>query len=242
MNSRFILRRQRVSDDVDVPVKSQLERSTQVTVPARRADEIRPAPPAVEFIGRKWGMRLLFVDEQVIRTFLSRVLATGLREPLLKSRAIGDFREEINKARIPADLNMSLLAVCLLEASEGLIPEVGKDPESYLDQPTWLEGTVTDVEPVYDRQQGTADHSQSPMATSLGLRLRSNDGTGMLLRLNNAIPRGWERSDLKKARIQAIGLLYRPRYRHVTAAAISQLDTSGIAPKRRIRPDASPHL
>lgn len=241
MNSRFILHRQRISNDVDVPVKSQPESAAQSTASVKVADETRTATRAAEFFGRKWGMRLLFVDEQVIRTFLSRLLATGLRESLLKSRAIGDFREEINKAKIPADLNMSLLAVCLLEASEGLIPEVGQDPEPYLDQPTWLEGTVTGVEPVYGRQRGATDHSQSAMTTSLGLRLRSDDGIGMLLRLNNAISPGWERSDLKSARIQAIGLLCRPRYRHVTAAAISQLDAS-VTPKRRTRSDTSPHL
>ena len=233
MNSRWFSHAQPLRGNAEMPPKSLSVKTEQVIPPVKRADEVRPATRAGEYIGQKWGMRrLFFVDEQVIMTFLSRLLATGLRDPLLKSKGIGDFRTEINKTRIPTDLNMSLLAVCLLEASEGLISEVGKDPEPYLDQPTWLEGTVTAVEALRDRRQVAEGVSESAMPAVLGLRLRSNDGVGMLLRLNNATSQGWGRSDLQKARIQAIGLLCRPRYRHVTAAAVSQLDSLGTTPER----------
>jgi hypothetical protein len=232
MSHRWILRPHPEGDGSDLLQKPQPEKSGQVTAPVKRADQASLAAPAGKYVGRRWGMeRIFFVDEQVIMTFLGRLLATGVRESLLRSKAIGDFREEINKARMPADLNISLLAVCLLEATEGLIPEVGKDPEPYLDQPTWLEGTVTGVEAVHSQGQAVADHSNSTVPTSLGLRLRSNDGVGILLRLNNAASQGWGRSDLRKTRVQAIGLLCRPRYRHVTAAAVAQLDSVGTIPK-----------
>lgn len=226
MNNRWFSHAQSLGGSGEMPPNSLPVKTALVTPPVQRANEERPASRTGEFVGQKWGMRrLFFVDEQVIMTFLSRLLATGLRDPLLRSKGIGEFRDEINKTRMPTDLNMSLLAVCLLEASEGLISEVGKDPEPYLDQPTWLEGTVTAVEALRDRRQVAAGVSESAMPAVLGLRLRSNDGTGMLLRLNNATSQGWGRSDLQKARIQAIGLLCRPRYRHVTAAAVSQLDS-----------------
>jgi hypothetical protein len=229
MNNRWFAHPQRVGNNSDTLSKPLPVETTPVASRVRQTHEARPAMPAGEFVGQKWGMRrLFFVDEQVIMTFLSRLLATGLRDPLLRSKGIGDFRDEIDKTRMPTDLNMSLLAVCLLEASEGLISEVGKDPEPYLDQPTWLEGTVTSVEALRDRRQVAAGANQSARPAVLGLRLRSNDGAGMLLRLNNATSQGWGRSDLQKTRIQAIGLLCRPRYRHVTAAAVSQLDSSGI--------------
>jgi hypothetical protein len=231
MNSSWIVNRQPISVDVDTPLKSRPETSIQTTAPAKPADETHPAATAREVVRRKWGMHLLFVDEQVIMTFLGHLLATGLREKLLRSQALNDVKNHINKATIPTDLNMSLLAVCLLEASESLISEVGKDPEPYLDQPTRLEGTITEVEPGYGPRRNAAGYNQSAMTTTLGLRLRSNDGTGMLLRLNNATSHGWKRSDLRGIRIQAIGLLYRPRYRHVIAAAVSQIDTTGIALK-----------
>lgn len=241
MNNRWFSHAQSLGSSGDPPPKSLSVKTAQAIPPVKRADEAHLATRAGEFVGQKWGMRrrLFFVDEQVIMTFLSRLLATGLRDPLLRSKEIGDFRDEINKTRMPTDLNMSLLAVCLLEASEGLIPEVGKDLEPYLDQPTWLEGTVTAVEALRDRRQVAAGVTENAMSAVLGLRLRSNDGAGMLLRLNNATSQGWGRSDLQKSRIQAIGLLCRPRYRHVTAAAVSQLDSLGTTPERLTQPDAS---
>lgn len=233
MNRGWFRGKHQISADVDTPARSHPEISAQAPAPTKSLDEPRLRVPAAFSVRRKLEMRLLFVDEEVILTFLGRLLATGLRTRLLGSPAINDIKAEIAKATIPADLNMSLLAACLLEASESLINEVGKEPEPYLDQPTRLEGVITEVEPGYGRQRSRERRDGSTIPTDLSLRLRSSDGTGMLLRLNNARSRGWQRADLMGAQIQAIGLLCRPRYRHVIAAAVMQLDGPDVSIKRQ---------
>jgi hypothetical protein len=198
--------------------------STPAAAPAKPAHEVPSGNPAASHVRRKLEMHLLFVDEEVTLTFLGRLLANELRTRLLASPAINDVKAAIGKATIPTDLNISLLAARLLEASESLINDVSKEPSPYLDQPTRMEGVITEVESGYGRQRNTARRDSSTIPTDLSLRVRSSDGTGMLLRLNNARSRGWQRADLMGAQIQAIGLLCRPRYRHVIAAAVGQLD------------------
>lgn len=236
MNTSWVRDKQPISADVDTAVVSQPETSAQAAVAAKSAEEEQPTTRTASSVHRKWEMRLLYVDEEVILTFLGRLLTTGLRTRLLSSPAINDVKDEIKKARIPADLNMSLLAACLLEASEFLINEVSMEPEPYLDQPTRLEGKITEVKSGYGRRKGATHRDGSTIPADLSLRVRSNDGTGMLLRLNNASSRGWQRADLMGAQIQAIGLLCRPRYRHVIAAAVMHLDSQDVSTRRQTPP------
>jgi hypothetical protein len=238
MSPSWVRSKSQIGADVDRPLISRPETSMHTVAPTKSVEGVQQRTQSASRVRRRWEMRLLFVDEEVILTFLGRLLATGLRTRLLESPAINPVKAEIGKARIPADLNMSLLAAGLLEASESLIPEVGKEPEPYLDQPTRLEGIVTEVESGYGRRNSSARRDRTTISTDLSLRIRSSDGMGMLLRLNNARSRGWQRADLMGAHIQAIGLLCRPRYRHVIAAAVMQLDGPDVNAKRQApRPD-----
>jgi hypothetical protein len=168
-------------------------------------------------------MRLLFVDDQLTMLVLGRLLAPWTRDALLADDASGDIKKDIARATLPADLNSALVAACLADMGAGVIPDISKQPPTYLDQPVRLEGRITGVEAGPEQPPGTNRIVQVAPSLDLRFRVQLDDGASILLRLNGAVSYRWTAPELKGRRILAVGLLRRPRYRHVLAATIMQL-------------------
>lgn len=182
----------------------------------------RPGP-----ISQQWEMRLIFVDDYVTITLLSRLLATEPRMALLDHPIMSDIRQDIQQIRIPSDLNGALIATRLLEIGGPLISDIGDHGGPYLDQPVRLEGTIKKVDSGPDPGGSVDRKSPDVSITDLCLHIKMDNGADSVLLLSRAVSYGWTTPDLQDRRILAIGLLRRPRDRVVIAAAVMQLERFG---------------
>lgn len=172
-------------------------------------------------ISRQWEMRLIFVDDRVTFTLLSRLLATESRVTLLDHPVMSDIKQDFQQSRVPSDLNSALIAARLLEIGVPLVSDLGEQEMPYLDQPVRLEGIIKKVESELDSLD---PGSPGALSADLYLHIKGDQGAGSILLLKMALSYGWTAADLEGRRILAIGLLRRPRDRVVVAAAVMQLE------------------
>ena len=189
------------------------------------AKETRHAHPGA--ISQQWEMRLIFVDDNVTITLLSRLLATEPRMALLDHPMMSDIRQDIQQTRIPPDLNSALIATRLLEIGGALIFDIDDHEGPYMDQPVRLEGTIKKVDSGSDPGSSVDLKSPGVSTADLCLHIKMDNGADSLLLLSRAVSYGWTTPDLQDRRILAIGLLRRPRDRVVIAAAVMQLERFG---------------
>ncbi|HEX6682238.1 MAG TPA: hypothetical protein VF062_05560 [Candidatus Limnocylindrales bacterium] len=167
--------------------------------------------------------RLMYVDDRTILAVLGRLLSSKDRIALLNHTALEHVKGDINRSRLPADLNCALVAMCLMDAAPWFFADLAGLASPDIEQPVRVEGVVVTATPAERRRKDTAPAAH-PASNDLLLKVKLAKDEAANVRLAGARSYGWTTGDLAGRRILAIGLLRRPQARQVAGAAVVQLE------------------
>ncbi|MEU5907053.1 hypothetical protein ABZ780_22105 [Micromonospora sp. NPDC047467] len=171
-----------------------------------------PAAIAEEFasIGHdhivgKWQSRLIFVDDTLTAVLLARIAAHADSWNALTRDRAAEPLQTLDRLRIAPDVNLSLVARCLLDLSTSntALPYSGPGPFR-VGKPVRIVGSI-----------------QATQRADDDILLRVADVSGRsLIRVRRASDWGWTPADLRARTVVAAGLTYRSRFRQLLAAAL----------------------